>query len=103
MNRNIYKLTPNITKEEILQNCEYNDIPDYGDVMTYEHFMNCVNNYGIMDNDGSGELVLFNKVVTNTALWIYHETVYFTDKFFVPFHVLHSIFGNDMKFIWFNK
>lgn len=71
MNGNIYKLTPNITKEEILQNCEYNDIPDYGNVMTYEHFMDCVNNYGIMDNDESGELVLFNKVVTNTALWIY--------------------------------
>ena len=39
MNGNIYKLTPSITKEKILQNCEYNDIPDYGDVITYEHFM----------------------------------------------------------------
>lgn len=103
MNGNIYKVAPTITKEEILQICEYEDIPDYGDVMTYEHFMDCVNSYCIMDYDGDGELVLGDKVVKNTSTWIHNKTVYFVDKFFVPFDVLHSIFGDDMKIIWYNK
>ena len=63
MNGNIYKVAPSITKEEILQNCEYEEIPDYSDVMSYEKFMKAVNSYCIMDYDGSGELVLFDKVV----------------------------------------
>lgn len=103
MNGNIYKVAPSITKEEILQNCKYRDIPDYGDVMTYEEFMDCVESYGIIDYDGSGDLVLFNKVVEDTSTWIHNRTVYFSNKFFVPFDVLHSIFGDDMKIIWFNK
>ena len=46
-------------------NCEYEEIPDYSDVMSYEKFMKAVNSYCIMDYDGSGELVLFDKVVKN--------------------------------------
>lgn len=103
MNGNIYKVAPSITKEEILQNCKYEEIPDYGDVMLYEEFMDAVSSYCITDYDGSGELVLFDKVVLGTSTWIHNRTVYFSNKFFVPFDVLHSIFGNDMKIIWFNK
>ena len=100
---NIYKLAPSITKEEILQNCKFREIPDYGDVMTYQEFMKAVNSFCIMDYDGSGEIILFDKVVANTSTWIHHRTVYFEDRFFVPFDVLYSIFGNDMKIVWFNK
>lgn len=103
MNGNIYKLAPSITKEEILQNCKFREIPDYGDVMTYQEFMKAVNSFCIMDYDGSGEIILFDKVVENASTWIHHRTVYFEDRFFVPFDVLYSIFGNDMKIIWFNK
>ena len=103
MNGNIYKVVPGITKEEILQNCEYEEIPDYGDVMSYEEFMEAVNSYCITDYDGSGDLVLFDKVVKRTSAWIANKTVYFTDKFFVPFETLYKIFGNDVKFVWFNK
>lgn len=103
MNGNIYKVAPTITKEEILQSCEYKDIPSYGTVMNYDEFKDCVNSYCITDYDGSGELVLCDKIVNNTSTWIHNRTVYFFDKFFVPFDVLHSIFGDDMKIIWFNK
>ena len=103
MRGNIYKVAPSITKEEILAVCKYDDVPDYGDVMTYEEFMGCVESYGIIDYDGSGELMLFDKVVKNTSTWVNDRCVYFRDKFFVPFDVLHNIFGDDMKLIWFNK
>lgn len=103
MNNKIYKESPSITKEEILQNCQYEDIPEYGDVMSYKEFTECVNSYCITDYDGSGNLVLFDKVVDNASTWISYKTVHFSGKFFVPFDVLYSIFGDDMKFIWFNK
>ena len=103
MNGKIYKVAPSITKEEILQVCEFNDVPDFGDVMTYEEFMDAVESWSIMDYDGTGDLMLYDKVVYHTSTWIHNRSVYFADRFFVPFDVLHSIFGDDMKIIWFNK
>ena len=103
MNGKIYKVAPSITKEEILQNCEFYEIPDYGDVYTYEEFMEMVEDYSIIDYDGTGRLVLNNKAVHYTSTWLHNRSMFFVNKFFVPFDVLHSIFGDDMKFIWFNK
>ena len=104
MKGNIYKMIPSITKEEILQNCEYNEnIPDYGDVFTYDDFIRDVDCYAITDYDGNGQLMLFGKIVKDTGLWIYNKCVYFRGRFFVPFKVLYNLFGNDVAFIWFNK
>lgn len=104
MNGIIYKAVPSITKDEILQICRFdNEISVYGDVMSYDEFASCVKCYGITDYDGSGELILSDKVVTNSEILCYNRSVYFDGKLFVPFDVLHSIFGDDMKFIWYNK
>ena len=103
MNGKIYKVAPSITKEEILQMCKFEDVPDFGDVMTYEDFIDAVESWSIMDYDGTGDLMLYDKVVKYTSTWIHNRSVYFADRFFVPFDVLHSIFGDDMKIIWFNK
>lgn len=103
MNGKIYKVAQNITKEEILEVCEFDDVPDFGDVFTYEEFMDAVDSWCIMDYDGTGDLMLYDKVVKFTSTWIHNRSVYFVNKFFVPFDVLHSIFGDDMKIVWFNK
>lgn len=103
MNGKIYKVVPEITREEILQACEFREIPNYGSVMTYQEFIDAVDEWYITDYDGSGELILNDKVVMRTSTWIRNRCVYFIDEFIVPFDVLYSIFGDDMKFIWFNK
>ena len=103
MHGHIYKATPSITKDEILSTCTFDDMPDYGDVMTYESFVDAISSYCIMDYDGCGELILNNKVVDGTCVWIGNRTMYFEDRFFVPLDTLHELFGDDMKFIWFNK
>lgn len=103
MNGNIYKMAPDITREEILEMCEFESIPDYGHVMTCREFMDDVKTYCITDYDGDGDLILYDKVVKGTSLWIHNRTVYFEDRMFVPFDILHLIFGDDMKIIWFNK
>ena len=104
MNENAHKVEPSITKEEILQNCKYSYIiPTYGDVLPYETFNNCVENLILTDYHGTGSLILFGKVIENTKINIQNRTIYFSDSFFVPFDVLHSIFGDDMEIIWFNK
>lgn len=90
MNGKVYKMVQSITKEEILQNCEYEEIPDYGTMMSYEEFMKAVKSYCITDYDGDGDLVLFNKVVKGTSIWIHNKTVHFIDKLFVPFDVLYD-------------
>ena len=103
MNGSIYKAVPDLTKEEILEVCEFESIPKYGKVMTCKEFMDAVKTYCITDCDGDGDLILYDRVVKGTSLWIYNRTVYFEDRLFVPFDELYSIFGNDMKIIWFNK
>ena len=103
MNGKIYKVSPSITKEEILAVCEFSDIPDYGEIMTYKSFIEAVEDYSIVDYDGTGDLILYGSVVDFTSTWIHNRTVYFRDRFFIPFDVLYSIFGDDMKIIWFNK
>lgn len=103
MNGHIYKVVPSITKEEILQNCEYEEMPEYGDLFDYKEFSEAVNNWVLTDYDGSGSLVLFEKRVKGTSTWLSNKTVYFKDKLFVPFDVLYKTFGDDVKFIWFNK
>lgn len=103
MNGKIYKVVPEITKEEILQVCEFKGIPNYGTVMTFQKFTDAVDEEYITDYDGSGKLILNDKVVMYTSTWIRNRCVYFIDKFIIPFNVLYSIFGDDVKFIWFNK
>lgn len=103
MNGKIYKVVENITKEEILQNCEFKEISDYGDVMTYDDFMRNVEDLSIMDYDGCGALIISDKAVMHTYTWISSRAMYFDDLFIVPFDVLHSLFGDDMKVVWFNK
>lgn len=103
MNGKIYKVSPTITKEEILEVCQFSPIPDFGDVMTYEEFIGLVEDFSIIDYDGSGSLILFDKRVDFTSTWLNKRSVFFVDRFFVPFDVLHSLFGDDMKIIWFNK
>lgn len=103
MNGKIYKVAPRIFKEEIVEGCKFEEIPDYGRVMSYKEFASAVDSWCIMDYDGCGELILYDKVVADTSTWIYNRTVHFENRFFVPFDVLYSIFGDDMKIIWFNK
>lgn len=91
MNRNIYKVAASIAKEEILENCKCGDIPEYGEVMPYGEFLDCVECYCITDYDGNGHIVLFGKVVKNAHLWVHNRSVYFSNKFlfrsiyYIPF------------------
>lgn len=101
--RNVYKVAESITKDEILQVCNYGPISEYGDIFDYNKFVSCVECYGITDYDGYGELVLYDKEVKNSSILCDCKTVYFCNNYFVPFDVLYSIFGDDMKFIWFNN
>lgn len=103
MNGKIYKVVESITKEEILQNCQFEDLPDYGDLMTYDDFMRNVEDYSIMDYDGSGKLVICDKVVRGTCTWISKRAMYFVDSCIVPFDTLYTLFGDDIKCVWFNK
>lgn len=103
MNDKIFKAVDSITKEEVLEACCFADVPDYGDVMTYEEFMEDVECGGIIDYDGEGAFVFKDKIATNTGTNVYDKTMYFVDKLFVQFDVLHNLFGDDMKICWFNR
>lgn len=103
MEKNIYKIVSDIAKEEILQHCEYEKVPDYGDVKSFEDFMVDVEYGCIMDYDGDGKLILHDKVVKGSSLWVDEGYVCLKKFAFIPFEKLHKIFGNEMKFLWFNK
>ena len=103
MSGKIFKAVDSITKAEVLEVCRLADVRDYGDVMTYEEFMAHVECGGITDYDGEGAFVFKDKIATNTGTGVGDRTMYFVDKLSVPFEILHSLFGDDMKICWFNR
>lgn len=103
MDKNIYKVVPDISEEEILQNCEQEELPDFGDVKSFENFMEDVEYGCIMDYDGDGKLILYDKVIKGSSLWVDEGYVCLDNVAFIPFEKLREIFGDNVKFVWFNK
>lgn len=107
MNGIIYKAVNSITKEEILATIDEYEIIDTNDteynIYEYNDFLEDVNNYYITNYDGSGNLIINDKLLLNTSLLLFEKSVYFENKLFVPFNVLYNLFGENIKFAWFNK
>ncbi len=76
-------------EERMIMPYTLKDIPKCGNVMTLEHFIECVNDGGFIDYDGSGNYLEFDKM-TNIS-------IYPSD---VEFGLIRKQFD---KIIWFNK
>lgn len=64
-------------------------IPDYGDLMTLEEFINCVNSDGFIDYDGHGR---------------YSDEINMTDIIIYPSDIKNNSVREDFTHIvWFNK
>lgn len=67
----------------------YGELPDYGDVMTLDEFIGCVESGGFIDEDGSGNYVKDGKM---------------SDVSIFPSDVKHNSIRKDFDtIIWFNK
>lgn len=93
----------NVNQSDIVEACRLDEISRYGTVMEYEEFMECVYCMGIIDYDGNGYLIIGEKQVSNSDLHVDDRFVRIARKYDIPFEKLHEAFGNDIKFIWFNK
>lgn len=99
----IYRVVPDITEREIIEHCQFGDIPDFGDRMSYKEFMDATGSKCIMDYDGSGEIAIDGKSVTNSSTWIRDDSVWIEGCAKVPFKKLYEIFGDRLSFVWYNK
>lgn len=99
----IFKRDAVVSSKEFEEACEFENISDFGDVFSYEDFMDMIETGCISDYDGSGELVLFDKTVVNSCISISNRNAYIEGSLFVPFEILHKMFGDGMKFCWYNK
>lgn len=79
------------------------EISRYGTVIEYEEFMECVDCMGIMDYDVEGYLIIGEHEVSNSSLHVDDRFIRIAKQYDIPFEKLHEVFGNDIKFIWFNK
>ena len=59
------ELTKLTKQRKLLVEPEYDDVPDYGDVMSITDFLECVECGGFIDYDGFGHYVKDNKEVCN--------------------------------------
>ena len=90
-------------RSDIIEACRLDEISKYGTVMEYEEFMECVQCMAIMDYDGEGYLIVRENEVSNSDLHVDDRFVRIAKQCDVPFEKLNEVFGNDIKFIWFNK
>lgn len=68
---------------------DYNDIPDYGDIMSLEDFVDNCNEGGFIDYDGSGSYIKDGKESNITIL---------------PSDVKHNSIRKDFtEIVWYNK
>lgn len=90
-------------RSDIIEACRLDEVSKYGTVMEYEEFMECAHCKAIMDYDGDGYLIIGENEVSNSDLHVDDRFVRIAKQYDVPFEKLHEVFGNDIKFIWFNK
>lgn len=99
----IFKRDTMVSRKEFEEFCEFESISGFGVIFSYEDFMDMIETGCITDYDGFGELVLFDKTVTNSSVSILNRNVYIEGSLFVPLETLYKMFGDDMKFCWYNK
>lgn len=96
-----YNLDANYS--DIVEACRLDEISKYGTVMGYEEFMEYADCMGIIDYDGNGYLIIGEKQVSNSDIHVDDHFVRIAKQYDVPFEKLHEVFGNHIRFIWFNK
>jgi hypothetical protein len=89
--------------EQIYNNFKYEEIPDFGDVLTLEKFLDYVDSGLIIDYDGDGELIIDDKVVKHTFTWIAYKSFVINEEYIISFNILKDFFGDRMKVVWYNK
>jgi hypothetical protein len=76
-------------KRNLLLEPKYEDIPEYGDVMDLEDFIECCEDGGFIDYDGSGNYATEDKM---------------TDITIYPSDITSGNYRKDFpKIVWFNK
>lgn len=90
-------------KEYVLKACEFEELDNLGELMSYKKFIDYVNCGCLIDYDGWGQLVLNGKEVSNSVTVIHSKTMHIGGKLSVPFDRLYEIFGDDMKICWYNR
>jgi hypothetical protein len=76
-------------KMRLIQIPEFQEIPDYGDVMTLEDFVECCKDGGFIDYDGSGNYATEDKM---------------TDIKVYPNDIITNMYRKDFpKVVWFNR
>lgn len=96
----------NISKDNIVKMCLFDEIPHYGHVISYKDFIEEIGSGFFTSVDGSADLILFDQVIENAEVYVDKQCIIFvtfSNYTMFSFEELHSIFEDDMKFIWFNK
>ena len=101
----IYKAVESIVAEEVLNACEFEEVPkESGDIFSYDDFCNDVNSYCLTDYDGCGGIIIEGKgVAINTETDICLKRIHIGGKLIVPWEVLYELFGDKLKILWYNK
>lgn len=99
----VFKISKNITKEEIENEMVLIPLSDYGDKMTISQFKEYNESGAIIDDDGYGELIYKNKIVENSIIWCFKRSVVINQKYIVSYDSLIKLFDNEVAIMWYNK
>lgn len=89
--------------EEIINTLNFDEIPNFGDVMSLDEFIDYTKSGCLIDYDGTGDLIIDNKRVTNSVSWIFDNSFKVGNNYIIKFESLKEIFGDRVKVIWFNR
>lgn len=89
-------------KEEMVKLFLLEEVSKYGDVMTMSSFIDCVKCGGFIDYDGYGQLVYKGQQVKNSTTRCDDDEFEICGECY-SMKDIKTMFGKDMKVVWFNR
>ena len=103
----VYRADMAVTADEILSARNDDLVPKEtcaGELMSWDDFVRDVENGGLTDYDGAGDLVIDGRASSNDIIWITTEMVNIVDRYLIPFSRIPEVFeGHEVQVMWFNK
>ena len=103
----VYRADMAVTADEILSARNDDLVPKEtcaGELMSWDSFIRDVENGGLTDYDGAGDLIIDGRASSNESIWITMQMVNIIDRYLVPFERIPEIFkDHKVEVMWFNK
>lgn len=101
----ILKKADSVTIEELIDACEFEEVPDCGYILEIAEVIDDIERFHITDYDGFGFLMIDDRLAKNSSIDCHNKRLYISDEFIISLNTLYDLFkDNDrIRIRWYDK